>query len=102
MAKKQETSSQMHECRNCHCAVGEGTNVLPFRADGGNDDYETFCPSCFVHVRGPLEPFRWHMRYFAAIRCVHCSTESVAIGTLRCVACGHVTGLLHLPPKTAA
>jgi hypothetical protein len=88
----------MHECKACGCKVGEGTKILPFRADDGGS-YETFCPQCFVHVRAPLEPVRWDMRYFQAVHCMNCSTDQVAIGTLRCQNCNYTTGLLYMPPK---
>lgn len=107
MAKKETlTRSSMLECKNCSCPVGEretgaSPKVLPFRVDGGNNDYETFCPCCFVYKRAPLEPGRFTPGAFAPVHCGNCGWDSVATGLLKCILCGNHHVLL-LPPKIAS
>lgn len=88
------------ECKSCKAPVGDGPKVLPMRVDGGNDDWETFCPPCFVHVRAPLEPLRFTGQY-AAVHCSGCGFDSVAAGLMRCGNCGKRSALLLLAAKQA-
>ncbi len=106
MAKKETlTRSSMMECKACRCPVGEAVRkgeppVLPFRIDGGNNDWETFCPQCAVYVRMPKEPARFVGFYFP-VACLVCRTISVAVGAHVCSAC-RSRHIIYLPPKIAA
>jgi hypothetical protein len=95
------TKRSMQECKNCHKPVGGAPKVAPFRVDGGNSDYETFCPGCFVYLRAPKEPERFALGCYAAVHCAGCGWDTVATGRLICGNChgGHV---LVLPPPIAA
>jgi hypothetical protein len=88
----------MLECKSCHTHLGDAPKVLPMRVDGGDEDWETFCPPCFVHIRAPLEPLRFTGQY-VAVHCAGCGYDSVAAGLMRCGNCGKRTALVALPAK---
>jgi hypothetical protein len=87
------------ECKNCHEPVGDGPKIMPMRVDGGNDDWEIFCPQCFVFVRAALEPLRFSGRY-AAVHCSGCGFDSIANGIMRCGYCARRTALIILTARS--
>jgi hypothetical protein len=69
---------QRDECCNCHRKVGDGPRRQPFFVDNGHKGHDTWCPTCFFHVRAPKEPGRW--KNITALTCDSCKWESVLFG----------------------
>ena len=96
------TQHDPNECCACHEPVGEAVDEYPMNVadDDGNGSgrTETFCAACFVYVRAPKEPLRWHPGTHLAIRCAGCGKSSVAFGHRRCPQCKS-GAVIELPPK---
>lgn len=88
--------AKTNECCNCHCPVGSGPKVLPVSVDKNDDeDRETWCPTCFVYHRAPLEPGRWPA--IAPLQCLACGTTCLTFGPMRCTSCKSVNVLIVAP-----
>lgn len=100
MAKKDSIAPS--GCRCCKEPVGDKPKVAPFfvQTDDGLEP-ETHCPACFVYVRCPLEPLRFHQGHFIPVHCGSCGWDSVAVGRLHCGQCGSRIVVI-LPKKVAA
>ncbi len=106
MAKPVREQSSKSVCCACKDHLGEATGELPMRISedegSGEGRTETFCPRCFVHVRGPFDA-RWSMAIavgqISAVVCMNpkCKLTSVAFGHKGCPQCG--SRAIALPPK---
>jgi hypothetical protein len=106
MAKPAREQPLKTVCCVCKDHVGEETGELPMRIsdDGGDGEgsVETYCPRCFVHVRGSFDA-RWSaaiaIGQISAVTCMNpkCKLTSVSFGHKGCQQCGSRAWVL--PPK---
>lgn len=102
MAKSDAAKYTGPTCCACRREIGVAAKVTPFSVnDGEGGPYESFCPTCFVFARAPLEPHRFHQGAFVPVKCGACGVESVAIGQDACGQCGSRTVVVLPRPLVA-
>lgn len=86
-------------CCNCSKSVGDAAKVMSVSvlpADG-EGELETWCPTCFVYHRAPLEQDRWGVIF--AAKCGRCGVESLLHGHANACSYCRSSAVVLLPPN---